>query len=345
MKKFIGGAMVLSVLLGAGLSLAQMTGPMLPGPHNPASSGTVYADWSGIDAMSVPTSYYGDTSGNAIRIGSSNWQWQRGNSNHTTSLTVTDNAHESLCPSGHNCIVLQYSTADGTNGFPNYIYLSPTYSSWSGDPTQTNGGQSSGGVWWEMYFRANSDTEAYVNNTGAQIKGFLNREDNGGNYMQANGCSGCGEFLMPGFGATFENGDYLNIRNGSDAGGIINRATTSVTSGTLLKCQMRRDTANTLGHLVCTQDGVERVNTEVHGSSNEGAPEGYNCTTHCKGCNQYGSECFGGSAGLGTNLTGVVMGFQPGIRYFAACSNSCANTTLKVVLSQIKACNYNCTGQ
>jgi hypothetical protein len=111
-----------------------------------STGSTVYASWAGIDAMSVPTVYYADTTPAGSQVGSSNWQWYHDGNAHTTTLTITNSAYERLCPSGDNCAVFQLATSGGTHGFPNYLFLSPAYSYWSGDPTQKNGTQSAGGV-------------------------------------------------------------------------------------------------------------------------------------------------------------------------------------------------------
>jgi len=279
----------------------------------------VYADWSGIDAMAVPTTYYGDTSAQGIQIGSSVWQWQKGNSNHTTSLTVTNSTYEPLCPAGHNCIVLQYNTADGTNGFPNYIYLTPTYSGWSGNPPAVNGSSASGGIWTQFYFVVDSNTYTYINNASAQIKIFLNRSDPS-SYSQANALGG---FFEPIIGLMCGAGwpNYTCIYDDPTTGSTIYAANSvNITSGTLIRGHFRYDATANLGHFSVSSNGTLNADTEtgLH------APKG-------------------GMTALG-NTNGNIASFTAGIRYFAACTNGCANTTLKFVLSNVEVANYNFAG-
>jgi hypothetical protein len=296
---------------------------------------TVYASWAGIDAMPVPTTYYADTTPNGAQIGGSNWQWQHGNGNHTTTLTVTNSSYEPLCPTGHNCVVFQYATSDGTNGFPNYIYLSPTYSGWAGDPTQVNGSNPDGGVWMQFYYRIDSDTQAYLSNGPSQIKLFLGRYDASGNYTQSNTntqSDGGGGFFMPliGWACGYGGPNYACIYDDATTGstmyaGANYPANALSTAGALIKGHFRRDTSARLGHFSVSVNGVDTANT-VTGFHD-------NCATKPGGCSV-----------LGTNNTGQVMGFQIGIRYFAACTNGCANTTLKVVISDVAVANYNFAG-
>jgi hypothetical protein len=337
----------------AGLAVAQTTiggaakvGGTTQVGGTTSGGGTAYASWDGIDAMSVPTVYYGDTTAAGAQIGSSNWQWYHDQTWHDRVLTVTNNANESLCPAGHNCVVFQLATVGGTDGFPSYLYLSPTYSSWSGDPTQHNGTQAAGGLWFQMYVRTDSATETYVNNSHSQIKLFLDRYDATA-YPDANtnnpgvDGTGGGGFFHPGFGYDFWGDDYLAVQDDATTGNLITHADTGLTTGMLVKCQLRRDTTANLGHIACSANGSVWIDTEQHTTDTRC----YGGTANGLGCTAYGSyNIFGGHIQLGTSATGYVMGFHPGIRYFQACDNSCADTTVKVVLSNIKVCGYNCVG-
>jgi hypothetical protein len=244
--------------------------------------------------------------------------------------------------------VFQLATSGGTDGFPSYLFLSPTYSNWSGDPTQKNGTQSTGGVWFQFYVATDSATEAYVNNTHGQIKLFLGRYSGGGTgYDQANtnnpsvDATGGGGFLMPGFGYDFWGDDYLVVIDDATTGNLLMHGDTSLMSGILLKGHLRRDTTANLGYLSCSENGVVKFHTEQH----TGDTRCYQGALNALGCTAYGSaNVHGGHIQLGTSATGYVMGFQPGIRYFQQCQNGCADTTVKVVLSNIVVCDYNCVG-
>jgi hypothetical protein len=301
--------------------------------------------------MTVGTTYYGDTSANGIHIGNSNWQWQRGIADHAITATVANSSSEPLCPSGNNCLVLQYPTSDGTFGWPNYIYLSPTFSNWSGDPSKKNGTQAGGGIWFQYYIVMDSATYSYMESNGAnaqQIKAFLGRYSSGSDYMQANGSGsdGGGGFMMPAISYHSCPSAMLTDLNFNDdvtTGGIIKNCpggstTPLITSGLTVKCQMRRDTTANLGHMACSANGVEIINTDAAG----GPEPWWGCTGKFIGCNAYTTTALGGSPKLGTSDTGVIMDFHVGIRYFAKCSNGCADTTMKVVLSNVKVCDYNC---
>jgi hypothetical protein len=241
--------------------------------------------------------------------------------------------------------VLQYATSDGTYNVPNYLYPSPTYSNWSGDPSKKNGTQSSGGIWYQFYIAIDSATYSYVQNAGGGIKTFLDRYSNTGDYATASGAGndGGGGFKMDAIGpGSCPGGTLTNLLLQDDVttGGIMKNCATTplMTSGMTVKCQLRRDTSANVGHVACSINGTEVINTESAG----GPEPWWSCAGKFLGCNPYGTAALGGSPKLGTSDTGVIMDFHVGIRYFAKCSNGCADTTMKVVLSNVKVCDYNC---
>jgi hypothetical protein len=144
---------------------------------------------------------------------------------------------------------------------------------------------------------------------------------------------------MSGFGYDFWGDDYLVIVDDATTGNLIGHADTGLSAGMLIKCHLRRDTTANLGHIACSVNRSVGIDTEQHTSDTRC----YGGTANGLGCNAYGSyNIFGGHIQLGTSAPGNAMGFQPGIRYFQQCQNGCADTTVKVVLSNIVVCDYNC---
>jgi hypothetical protein len=294
----------------------------------PASAaGTVYADWSGIDAMT------NQTLANATgRIGTTAWFLNYATG---TTVSITDNAADGNCPSGHKCILISYPTASGGLNFGSYIYLENTASVWGDsshyNPYTINGSSTSGGVWYQYGIKTDSNTTTYMNNTSAQVKTFLDRFGISGGQGQANTNSAPNYGIsMHGFGIPFNVASSLSLRNDFGTGNLFRAdGAGTLTSGILVKGQDRRDTTNSLGYAKVSVAG-----TEI-----------FNCTTGANlGGGTAGVKCSAGDATMGGNLADSTAqnGFHVGIRFFAVCTNACANTTLKVYIYNVKVCDYDC---
>jgi hypothetical protein len=288
---------------------------------------TTYCDWSGIDAMTNQT--LANASG---QIGTTCWFLNYATG---TTVSITDNNADANCPSGHKCILFSYPTASGGLIFGSYIYLENTQSAWSDsshyNPYRINGSSTAGGVWYQYGVKADSNTTTYMNNAAAQIKVLLNRYGISGGLGQAN--SNAYPYYgisMHGFGIPFSAGTDLDVRNDFGTGNLFRaRIANTMTTGVIVKGQDRRDSATGLGYSQVSENGTELINCTTAANLPGGAT---------------GIKCSGGDATMGGEIADSTSlnGFHVGMRFFAACSNSCSNTTLKLYLYNVVVCNYNC---
>jgi hypothetical protein len=292
---------------------------------NAAPGSTTIADWTGIDAMSPGTiSQASDT-----QIGTTAWFWNRSANSGLQIVAYTDPTCGLIKTSG-NCAVFTHDTSLGNDNFPSYLYLETTASTWATAARNyneflDNGANFNGGIWFQYKVVLDSNTSTYLSNTTAQIKVLLNRNGTSGGLGQANtgaipDCSWAMHILGIGSGDGIKNMRYV-----SDCGSAFARAQQSAaeTAGITVKCQYRRDAVTSRGSVRCSTNGTEIVNCDT----------GTQCTIA-------NTHFLGGNASAASNAGR--WAFHIGMRYFAACTNACSNTTAKLYIADVKVCDYNC---
>jgi hypothetical protein len=283
---------------------------------------------TGLDSYSAQT--IGPNITDNTQLLNTNFLINVGHANDTIQIVDGTDSKCASLNSGHNCVVINHATADGGMSFGTYLALSPSYSAWNGNPYVLNRGQNSGasdgGVWFTYKVAIDSNTDTYIGNTNAQIKVTLQRTDSSGGYKQTNANGGSPGYgaLQDGIGFTFSGSTY-RVNDDPTTGTTFRAASGTTTSGVTVKCHVWRDTLLAKGQTKCSQNGVESINT---------------LTGNCGS----GSGCSGGITNFNMNDSSAtnVAAFHIGIRYFAVCTNACSDTTLRLWISGVKVCTFQC---